>query len=175
MWRGPLAYGQATATRIFSRSGTGHDHSELAPRAAAEGLLDLLDAAPQHLLVQLRQLPAEGQVAAWQGLGQGGQRLQYPVRRLEGDRGPALLAQRLEEAATLARLSRQIAGEAEAVARIARDREGSGDAAGTRQRRHPVAGLPGRVHQALAGIRDGGGAGVRNQGHIALFERRQDA
>src|SRR2546427_5059254 len=110
MWRGPLAYGQATLTAI--RSGTRDYKGNLAPRAAGEPGSDLRGPAPNHLLVQLGQLAGDGDLTVGEHLLQHHQRLLDPVRRLEGHAGPLSFPKRLEEAPQLARLARQVADEA---------------------------------------------------------------
>src|SRR5438445_13207566 len=104
MWRGPLAYGQATLTAI--RSGTSDHKRNLAESAAGESLSHRRRRAPEHLLVQLGQLSGQGDRPVWQHLLQDRQGLLDPTRRLEGHGWALRLAQRLEQAAQLARLPR---------------------------------------------------------------------
>src|SRR5712691_11419097 len=61
MWRGPLAYGQAGATRTVL--GTGDDKGKLAARSIAQGGHHLAGGSTQHLLVQLGQLSCHRQLA----------------------------------------------------------------------------------------------------------------
>src|SRR5215470_12184506 len=105
MWRGPLAYGQATQMRILSwreaPSPMRDDKRNLAPHAFAKCVQDLGGGTAHHLLVQLGQLPGNRHLALRQHLGQDGQRTAHAVWRFEGDRRLAGVPQRLEEAAQL--------------------------------------------------------------------------
>src|SRR5207237_4028941 len=105
MWRGPLAYGQATLTAI--RSGTRDHKRNLAARAAGESRSQLGRGASEQLLVQLGQLPGDGDLAIRKSLGQHGQGFFDPVRRLEGDREAPGIPERFEETTQLPRLARQ--------------------------------------------------------------------
>src|SRR5215467_2273406 len=92
MWRGPLAYGQATQMRILSwpltPSSMRDDKSNLASYAFAERRQDRRGGTPKDLLVHLRQLPGNRHLALWQHLGQDGQRTPQAVRRFEHDGRP---------------------------------------------------------------------------------------
>src|SRR5438309_7546653 len=120
MWRGPLAYGQATLTAI--RSGTSDHKRSLAESAAGERRSHRRRRAPEYLLVNLGQLAGQCDLPVGQHLLQHGQRPLDPARRLEGDGRPLRLAKRLEEAPQLARLPRQVAAEAVAGPPEARHR-----------------------------------------------------
>src|SRR5262245_5219834 len=172
MWRGPLAYGQATQKRILSwreaPSPMRDDKRNLAPHAFAKSVKNLGGGAPHHLLVQLGQLPGHRHLALRQHLCQNGQRAPHAVRRFEGDNRLARLPQRLEEAAQLTWPAGQVARKAEARATEAGGCESGGDRAWTWNRYDSVAGRPGRVHQALAWVRQSRRARVGYQRNVAL-------
>src|SRR5215831_14596666 len=113
MWRGPLAYGQATDMRMRSAGLMRDDKRNLASHGLAKGGQHLRGSAAEHLLVHLRQLACERQAPLRQRLRERREGATDPVRGLEDHRRAVGVAQTLEEAAQLARLARQVAGEAE--------------------------------------------------------------
>src|SRR2546430_2244204 len=170
MCRGPLAYGHAGATRTVLRLSTCEHKGKLAARAVTESLEHIRCRAAQHLLVHLGQLARHREAALGQRLRDQRERLADAERRFERDRGPRVGAQRLQQPAHLARLAWQVTDEGETWSAVACDRESGGHRAGARDRHHGVAGRPRRGDQGLAWIREGRGAGVADQRHVALFQ-----
>src|SRR5260370_6513398 len=115
MWRGPLAYGHAGATRTVRRSvfvsGTGDDKGKLATRRVAEHGQYFRCASAQPLLVELGELARHRQLTLAQHLGHQGERLAHAVRRLERDRRPCLVRERGKRPARPACLWRQVSSE----------------------------------------------------------------
>ena len=130
------------------------------------------DAAAEHLLVELRQLAADGDVAVAQRLLDVGQRVAQPVRRLEGDQ-------------RLARARPAIAGDGAARprcrgrkpryvnVRVDRPETASAvviaDGPGTGTTRAPR--LVGGADQVLPGVAYRRHPGLRDERDVALRER----
>src|SRR5882672_497164 len=139
MWRGPLAYGHAGATRtVLIRSGATDHKRKLAARALAQGCADLGRGSSQHLLVHLRQLPRDRQPALWQDLGDDRERFENAIGRIEGNGRTRFAGKALEEAAHLTWLAREVADKKEPLASVARDRQRGGDCARSRDGHHGV-------------------------------------
>src|SRR5260370_19467885 len=179
MWRGPLAYGHAGATRTVRRSvfvsGTGDDKGKLATRRVAEHGQYFRCASAQHLLVELGELARHRQLTLAQHLGDEGERLAHAVRRLESDRRPWVVRERGQQPAHLAWLARQVSEESEAGSPITGNRQRRGDRARPRNRHDGVSRGPSSFDQRLAGVGQRGRAGVADKGDITLSERRHHA
>src|SRR2546427_2666168 len=85
MWRGPLAYGHAGATRTVRRLGSTDDQRNFPTYGVAERGSDLRSSSAQHLLVDLGQLARERHMSIRQHLRDQGQRLLDAVGGIESD------------------------------------------------------------------------------------------
>src|SRR5215469_3150905 len=101
MWRGPLAYGQATDIRMRSLALMRDDKRNLASHGLAKGGQHLRGRPAGHLLVHLGQLASQCDGPLRQRLGQRAQRTPDAKGRLERDGRPVRLSQPLEEPAQL--------------------------------------------------------------------------
>src|SRR6266508_1967740 len=172
MCRGPFAYGHAGA--INTVLGTGDHKGKLAARPLTERGQHRRRGAAQHLFVQLRELTRQREGPLGQRFRDQLERLADAKRRLKRDRRTRIFAQRLEKAAHLTRLARQVAEKREARTAVARDRKRSGDRARTWNGDDGVACGPGGGDQRLPRVREGGRAGVAHEREIALLERGHD-
>src|SRR6266436_5317488 len=132
MWRGPLAYGQAGATRTVLRS-TDHKR-KLAARAISEGRPHLVSGAAKDFFMELGQLAPDGELALGQHLGDHRERFDNAVRRVERDSRSRVSDESGEQPANLTGLARKIAEECKPGPTIACERQGRGNSARTRNR-----------------------------------------
>src|ERR1700680_1320708 len=102
-------------------SGTGENQRNLTAHVVAQRGAPLGRGPAQNLLVQLRQLSCQRELALRQDLGDDRQRFSGPIWRLESDRRPRLLDQRREQPARLAGLTRNVAEKRKTGAAVARD------------------------------------------------------
>src|SRR6202521_4325589 len=94
--------------------GTCDDKRKLAARPVTQRGEDLGGSPAQNLLVHFGQLACHGDAALRQRLRDPLERFPDPVRRLERDRRPRVLTQRVEQTARFARFARKGAEEREA-------------------------------------------------------------
>src|SRR5450756_585508 len=175
IWRGPLAYGHAGATRTVLLLSTGDHKRNLAARWVGQSGQHLGRGAAQQLLVKLGQLARKREVALGHDLSDDRERFPDAVWRVESDRGPRIAVQRGEQPADVARFARKEAEERETRAAIAGGRERSGDRAGSRNRNHGVTRGPGCGDQRLAWVRQGRRPGVADESDVMPVELRQHA
>src|SRR6266851_8436042 len=174
MWRGPLAYGHAGATRtVLFLSATDHK-GNLATDRVGQSRQHLGRGAPEQLLVELCQLAPEREVAGGHHVRDDRQRFPDPVGRVEDDRWPGVAVERRQQSAEVARLARQVAEEREARPAVSRGGQRGGDRAGTRNRNHGVACRPGGGHQRLSWIGERGRPRVADESDVVLLELRHD-
>src|SRR4030088_3218823 len=131
MWRGPLAYGHAGATRTVLLF-TGDDKGNLATSWVGESSKHLGGGATEKLLVQLGQLAPQCEVPLRQDVRDDRERFPDAIGRVKRDSGPGIAGQCREKAAKVAWLAREIAEEGEARATVACGGERRGDRAWSR-------------------------------------------
>src|SRR4030081_3518763 len=118
MWRGPLAYGHAGATRavlLFTRD----DKGNLATRWVGASSKHLGGGAREKLLVQLGQLAPQRKVPLRQDVRDDREGFPDAIWRVKRDSGPGIAGQCREKAANVAWLAREVAEEGEARAAVA--------------------------------------------------------
>src|SRR5450756_1413556 len=129
IWRGPLAYGHAGATRTVLLLSTGDHKRNLAARWVGQSGQHLGRGAAQQLLVKLGQLARKREVALGHDLSDDRERFPDAVWRVESDRGSRIAVQCRKQPANVAWLARQVAEEGEARAAVSRGGQRRGDRA----------------------------------------------
>ena len=127
---------------------------------------DLLGAAPDDLLVELRQLSADRDASVPEGGEDLSEQRVHPSRRLEEHDRPWIVPERLQASAPIAGTPREEPLEHEPIRREPRQDEGGDRGRRAGDHAHVDAALHRQLHHPVAGIGDAGHAPVRDDGDI---------
>ncbi len=160
---------------LLGRFLTGNDQGKLAARFILGKIgTRLRNRATPDLFMQLGKLPGDGDLAVAEGRLQVRQCIQQAVRRFEEDEGIRQIGNLSCQGFAVGGFAGKVAEIQERISRQTRSRQGGDGSGWAGDGTDNMAGGQGSPDEFVAGVVNGGSAGIGDEGHIPLRQRVQD-